>query len=97
MVQVLTLEKNPRAAAVSGQALRVINRRGPADVIRQVPVQPGHELLVLAPAMPGFAKFLQGVHERLGDVGTSVLSEVPGFVGLLRKGLSWCLRGLLSH
>ena len=50
VIQIFALEQNLRAADFLRQALRVINRAGPADIMLQVMIKFGDELRIAAQA-----------------------------------------------
>ena len=80
VIQIFPLEQNLCPTAVRGQAAGVINWRGTPDVLGQVIIQPGHELLIAAPACIGLTQLFQCVHQRFRDVTTAVRPEMAKFI-----------------
>ena len=76
VVEVFALEPDLRTAQLLGQALGVIDRAGPADVVLELVVELGLERSVLAHAQILAPELVQGVHQGLGDEHAAVRPEV---------------------
>ena len=85
VVEVFTLEQDTGATRDFCEPAGVINRRRPADVMGQVGIQAGHELVILAPAVIGLFQFFVGVDKRFRHVGASIGAKMP----LLIRFKSW--------
>ena len=81
VVEVFALEKDLRAADFLRQALGVIDRRRPADVMLQIAIEFGDELRIAAQTQIRVGQFLERRHQRFGDVDAAVRAEVALRVG----------------
>ena len=77
VVEVFALQVDLRAAEFAAQALRVIDRRGPADVVRQFVAELGHEGRIGARLVVGGLQFIERVDQRLGHEGAAIDAEMP--------------------
>ena len=76
VVQVLALEQDLRAADFAAQALGVVDRAGPADVMLEVLVEGGDEGRIDAGGVVGGGQFLQGPDQGFSDETPAVAAEV---------------------
>src|SRR5690606_1481311 len=81
VVQVLSLEQDPRTAGLAAQAPGEVHRAGAADVVRQVLVERGDEGRIGARGVVGGGELAQRLDERLGDEAPAVPAEVAAGVG----------------
>ena len=84
MVQVLALEQDPRAAGLAAQPFCVVDRTGPADVVRQVGLEFGDEGGIDARGIVGGGQFVERTDQGLGDEAPAVTAEVARGVGLTK-------------
>ena len=80
--QVFALQEDPRAARLRRQAPRLVERRGPADVVGQQVVELGEERLVLTDAVILALELLDRRHERLGHEPAAERAVVSACVGI---------------
>ncbi len=80
VVEVFALEPDLRAASLLGQALGVIDRAGPADIVLELVVELGLERRVLAHAQVFAPELVEGVHQGLGDEHAAERSEMAARV-----------------
>ena len=76
VVQVLALEQDLRATHLAAQALGVVDRAGPADVMLEVLVEGGDEGRIDAGGVVGGGQFLQGPDQGFSDETPAVAAEV---------------------
>ncbi len=86
VAKILALEKHAQAAALGpchmlGQARRLGQRRGPADILAQQPVQLGAEGRVAREVLPGVGQLFQSRHQGFGDVAPAVGTKSTGRLG----------------
>mmetsp|Transcript_59253 Transcript_59253/g.139760 ORF Transcript_59253/g.139760 Transcript_59253/m.139760 type:complete len:374 (+) Transcript_59253:221-1342(+) len=91
VVEVLALEVDLRAAQFAAQALGVVNRAGPADEVRQLLLELGDELRVVAVVRIGVLELVERMDKGLGDEAAAIdggvrragMAEMPGGIGLV--------------
>ena len=83
VVEVFSLEEDPRATGMLAESRRLVERRRPAGVVRLQLVELVQELLVGAGLLIGRGDFLDHRHQRLGDVPSAVDTEMSTSVGVV--------------
>ncbi len=83
VVEVFSLEEDPRATGMLTQPCRFVQRRRPAAVVPLQPVQLVEELLVAARLLVGGGDFLDHGHQRLGNQSSAVGTEMAPGVGIV--------------
>ena len=77
VVQVLAFEQDLRPANLVGQALGVINRRWPADVVLEVTLELGDECRILTHGEIRRGQLFKRRHEGFRHEDTAVVGEAP--------------------
>jgi hypothetical protein len=85
MQQVLALEIDARPPQVLRESLRMVERRRTAGVLGQPVSKLPREGRVAAKTLPRLLQLEQRRHERLRDVATAVVAEVPRRVRQLSR------------
>ena len=81
VVQILALDVDLRARALLGQALGVIDRARPPDIVLQLVAKLGFELRIPARRGIGVAQLLERLRQRLGNEHAAVGAEVAALIG----------------
>jgi hypothetical protein len=82
VVQIFALEQDTRTTGHLGQPPGKIDGRRPPDIVRQVRIEPCHEIFILTPAAVGFFQLVQRMHQGLGHVGAAIGAKMTVFVRL---------------
>ena len=96
MVQLVPLEVDLGAAELRGQPLRVIQRAGTADVMRQVVAQFRRERGIDPGGVVRLLDLKDQRHQRLGDETSAIDAEVAALVGTRAVGVE-LLHDALRH
>ena len=87
VVEVLTLEEQPRPTGMRGQSGGLVERRRTPAVVGLQPIECVQELVVGPGLLVGRGHFLDDSHQRLGDEAATVHAEVATLIGLVTAGL----------
>ena len=81
VIEVLALEPDLRAARLFRPALRVVDRRRPADIVRELVLEFADEIGILPVARVLRGELVERAHQRLGDEDAAVGAEVAARIG----------------
>jgi len=78
VIEIFTFEVDLRAAELPAQPLGMVERRGTPDELTQFVLELRLKLRIAARSVVEGGEFVEGVHERLGDEASAVLTEMAG-------------------